>query len=181
MFGIKTLKMQILSLARPNAAIPEAYLHSYFAPIKKRGWESYGVILPNQLKKLYKECNGLPIFSCISIYGIRAHYNRDLSSQFQPFDLKMHSHEQKEFWHPLPDKDGDQRFFFGSHYDGSGLYLIGDKNEVYSVKRKNNIPYCSWPDLKTFFNEEYDRLDTLHNRDGYLIDKSKPIIPTETA
>src|SRR5688572_17356978 len=81
-------------IAHTPRDFPDAYLHSYFAARSNKEWKMYGFELPPQLRELYSECNGLSIFSdAFSIYGIRDHYKRDASAQFQPFDLIEHDSE----------------------------------------------------------------------------------------
>ena len=131
---------------------PEAYLHGYYAPKSKYDWESYDLKLSQSLEPLYRFCNGLSLFlDCLSIFGIRSHYNRDLSAQFQPFDLKSHDKEHREIWHRLPKANTDTRVFFGSYsWDGSGIYATFDDFKIYRVKRDDYKPSNTWIDIETF-------------------------------
>lgn len=158
---------------------PEAYLHGFFAPRTKSDWKEYDFHLPQSLVGLYNGCNGLNLFlDCLSIFGIRSHYSRDASAQFQPFDLKDHDREHRMFHHQLPKGKNDNRVFFGSYrWDGSGIYATFDDLKIHRVERKHTRPKNTWANISAFLLEEYERLELLHSTDGYLIDENAPTTP----
>lgn len=160
---------------------PEAYLHAFFAPITAAAWDTYGLPLPGQLQVLYRECNGLSLFAgSLSIYGIRAHYHRDLSAQFQPFDLASHHSECIRSFHPNAEQQFEEPIFFGSYSrDGSHVLTTPYSPKVFRLLRGNRVPVNSWPDLQTFLMAEYDRLDGHFTRSGYLRDKQLATTPDE--
>ena len=166
-------------IAHTPRDFPEAYLHEFFAPVPESRWQSYGLALPGQLQQLYRECNGLSIFaSSLALYGIRAHYARDLSAQFQPFDLASHHAEAIHTFHRGSPAENNEGIFFGSYYkDGSSLFTTPYAPNVYRVLRHSTSVVNSWPDLATFLQTEYDRLDRLFSRAGYLIDNKTPTTP----
>jgi hypothetical protein len=157
---------------------PEAYLHSFFAPLPLKNWKAY-LKLPSHLTELFSECNGLSLFfDCLSIYGIRQNYRRDLGAQFQPYDLKQHDHEHRTIFHPLSPAQIENRVFFGSYrQDGSGVFTAFDSPKVFRCLRNQNKPVNSWKHLEVFLKQEYDRLEVLHDKSGYLINKKKSTTP----
>lgn len=157
---------------------PEAYLHKYFAPVGWSDWQRYGLVMPEQLVCLYKECNGLDFFlGKLSIYGLRQHFVRDLSAQFQPFDLKDHHKEHRTIYHPLKG-DQDNRIFFGSYLDdGSGVYVYLDSESVFRCLHGSSSPVNSWPNINNFLEIEFDRLASLHGDDGYLLEEDVDTTP----
>ena len=162
---------------------PEAYLHGFFAPVSAARWKAYGLALPGQLQALYRECNGLRIFAdAISIYGIREHYERDFSAQFQPFDLATHHAECIRSFHPGADEQFVEPVFFGSYSrDGSHVLTTPYSPKVYRLLRGSTRSVSEWPDLQAFLNTEYDRLDGLFTRSGYLRDKTLATTPDENS
>jgi hypothetical protein len=162
---------------------PQAYLHSFFAPLPQSAWQSCGLSLPGQLQQLYGECNGLSIFAgSLSLYGIRAHYRRDLSAQFQPFDLATHHSECIHSFHRGSPADSEDGIFFGDYVeDGSHLFTTFYAPQVHRVLRHSSRVGNSWPDLATFLATEFDRIDRLFSREGYLIDEDTPTAPQQTA
>jgi hypothetical protein len=159
----------------------QAYLHSFFAPVPESAWQTYGLPLPGQLQQLYQECNGLSIFAgSISLYGIRAHYERDLSAQFQPFDLATHHSECIHSFHRGSPTDSDGAIFFGGYVeDGSHVFTTSNAPQVHRVLRRSSRIVNSWPDLATFLATEYDRIDHLFTRAGYLNDEDTPTTPQQ--
>jgi hypothetical protein len=162
---------------------PEAYLHSFFAPVPASAWQTYGLSLPGQLQQLYCECNGLSIFAgSLSLYGIRAHYARDSSAQVQTFDLATHHSESSRSFHQGSAADRDDGVFFGSYVeDGSHVFTGPYAPQVFRVLRHSSSIVNSWPDLATFLATEYDRIDRLFSRTGYLIDEETPTTPQQAA
>ena len=158
---------------------PQAYLHSFFAPLPETAWQTYGLSLPGQLQQLYRECNGLSIFAgSISLYGIRAHYARDLSAQFQPFDLATHHSECIHSFHRGSPAESDEGIFFGGYVeDGSDVFTTPYSPQVHRVLRHSSRIVTSWPDLATFLATEYDRIDRLFTRSGYLASENTPTTP----
>jgi len=149
---------------------PEAYLHTFFTPQSRKAWEEYGFRLPPPLQGLYSECNGLSLFhEALVIYGIRKHYNRDDSAQFQPFDLIDHNQEHRGAWHPLADYRSDRRVFFGSYSDGSGIYVEAESPKVHRVIRGKVNPSNEWAHVESFLQSEYDRISNLFTSEGYLL------------
>jgi hypothetical protein len=160
---------------------PQAYLHTLFAPLSAGRWKSCGLSLPGQLQALYIECNGLSLFAgALSIYGMREHYHRDLSAQFQPFDLATHHDECVRSFHPGAEQQfGEPVFFGGYNRDGSHLLTTPYSPVVYRLLRGSTRPVNEWPDLQTFLDTEYDRLDALFTRSGYPREKALPTTPDE--
>lgn len=149
---------------------PEAYLHSIFAARTQQDWQAYGIKLPTSLKELYSECNGLSLFGgAIAIYGIRTSYRRDDSAQYQPFDLITHDQEHRLSWHALPGQAADERVYFGSYDDGSGIYVEAESPKVLRVICGALTPVNEWKSIKNFLEFEYDRISTLFTSDGYLL------------
>ena len=144
---------------------PQAYLHRFFAPRPKSEWETYGFEPTGQFEQLYAECNGLSLFSgALCVYGIRSHYIRDESAQFQPFDLIHHHEEHLRVW-PNPNYSS---VFFGSYcQDGSGVYAETESPIVYRLIRGETKPANEWPDIKTLLESEYERIRKRFNLEGY--------------
>jgi hypothetical protein len=162
---------------------PEAYLHAIYVPLQETKWKEYAIDIPDQLADLYRECNGLSIFSnSLSIYGIRENYQRDLSSaQFQPFDLKQHDKEHRSVWHKLKKKESDDRTFFGSYeWDGSGVYVTKSSEKVFRCFRNESTPRNEWKNIEYFLSSEYARLEMLFTDDGYLKSEENPTTPTDS-
>lgn len=161
---------------------PQAYLHRFFAPVPESAWLAYGPGLTGQLHELYSSCNGLSLFGSLSVWGLRGHYVRDLSAQFQPFDLATHHSECTRIFHRLQDDQEDDRVFFGSYSeDGSAVFTRQASLEIYRVPRGSHKFTNRWPDLNTFLHSEYDRLDTLFTRAGYRADESASTLPEHAA
>ena len=144
---------------------PEAYLHAVYAAKKARVWACYFPNLPDPLEALFWECNGLAIFSELNLWGIRDHYARDLSARFQPFDLLTH-HEEKI--HQL--RSSERRVFFGSFFSAEVAVAVGyESSRVFGYRSKEEKPFTDWPDVPTFLESEFDRLESLHDPSGYPI------------
>lgn len=158
---------------------PQAYLHSFFSPAPGSAWSAYGASLTGQLRDLYSSCNGLCLFAgSLSLWGLRNHHGRDPSAQFQPFDLVTHQGECTRVFHRLPDHQVDDRVFFGGYSeDGSAVFTRPTSLEVYRVPRHSHQFTNRWPDLPTFLHSEYDRIDALFTRAGYLADESASTLP----
>ncbi|NBV24712.1 MAG: hypothetical protein EBS05_22685 [Proteobacteria bacterium] len=174
--GTRTADNGSRLVAHTPRDFPEAYLHAYFAPVSEDRWKACKLVLPAPLQQLYRECNGLYLFAgSLALYGIRAHYKRDDSAQFQPFDLFTHHEEDLlNYRKGLPAG----AIFFGSYVkEGSPIYMTPDDPQVHRVLRRSARVVNSWPDLATFLATEYDRLDRLFSRAGYLLDPKTPTTP----
>jgi hypothetical protein len=157
---------------------PAAYLHKYFAPISSSDWLSYAMSLPEQLVCLYQECNGLDFFlGKLSVYGLRQHFARDLSAQFQPFDLKDHDGEHRTIYHPLKVSPDNRTFFASYLEDGSGVYVHLESEMVFRCLRDSSSPVNTWTNVKDFLETEFDRLASLHCEDGYLLEEDVSTTP----
>ena len=55
--------------------------------------------------------------------------------------------------------------------------MTPDDPQVHRVLRRSARVVNSWPDLATFLATEYDRLDRLFSRAGYLLDPNTPTTP----
>jgi hypothetical protein len=170
-------------LAHTPRDYPEAYLHSFFAPVPEAARQSYGLVVPQQLQQFYRECNGLSIFAdSLSLWGIRAHYNRGLSAQFQPYDLATHHSECIRSFHRVSAAKPDNRIFFGGYgEDGSSVFVTLGTPHIFRVLRGSSQVVNSWPDLATFLTAEYDRIDRLFDRKGYLLNEDTPTSPRQAA
>lgn len=177
--GTKLADDGSLLIAHTPRDYPQAYLHSFFAPVPESAWQTYGLSLPGQLQQLYRECNGISIFAgSISLYGIRAHYERDLSAQFQPFDLATHHSECIHSFRGSSSTDCDDAIFFGSYVeDGSHVFTTPYAPQVHRVLSRSFRVVNTWADLATFLATEYDRIDRLFSRTGYLTVKDTPTTP----
>ncbi|MCW5552991.1 MAG: SMI1/KNR4 family protein [Verrucomicrobiae bacterium] len=165
-------------IAHTPRDFPEAYLHRFFAPRPMKEWETYGLKLLPQIRELYSECNGLSIFGgALEIYGIRAHYRRDDSAQFQPYDLLLQDEEHRCSWHPLVKRSPERRVFFGSFSDGSGIYVEAQNPAVRRVLRGASNPVNEWPDVRSFLEAEFDRMSKLFTPSGYLLQKDLSTAP----
>jgi len=158
---------------------PQAYLHRYFAPVPTSAWDGYPIKLPDQLSSLYAVCNGLSLFGgALSLWGMRAHYSRDSSAQFQPFDLAAHHNEWLQASQRQGVKPRQGTTFFGSYsWDGSGIYVVEGRSDVYRSLKGSPEPVSMWSDLAFFINSEYDRLAGLFSRSGYQFDDNIPTVP----
>ena len=170
--GVKTAADGSRLIAHTPRDFPQAYLHAVFAPASASAWEGYGPQLPAHLQALYRCCNGLMLFGALTLWGVRAHYARDASAQFQPFDLASHHTECVRMLHPLASNEPDQRVFFGNYSDdGAALYTQADSPRVYVVPPDTAEPIASWASVSEFLASEYDRLDAMFTRDGYQRDE----------
>jgi hypothetical protein len=161
---------------------PEAYLHRYFAALPASAWAGFPILLPAHLQDFYRACNGLSIFRSLSLWGLRGHYTRNDSAQFQPFDLLTH-HEE---WCAAARSGGgvvrDGTIFFGSYsWDGSGIYVVGDQPQIHRSAKGSADPLNTWPDLTSFLAVEYDRLAKLFTPEGYAIDPRAPRVPAHAS
>ncbi len=169
--GVKTSADGARLIAHTPRDFPQAYLHAVFAPAPASAWEGYGLRLPEHLQALYGCCNGLMLFGALTLWGVRAHYARDASAQFQPFDLTVHHTECIRTLHPLAAEKADHRVFFGNYSDdGAALYTLADSPRVYVVAPDTSEPFASWASVGEFLESEYDRLDQMFTRDGYQSD-----------
>jgi len=162
---------------------PHAYLHSFFAPAPDSAWERYDLMVPAHLQQLYRECNGLSIFTdSLSLWGLREHHERDMSAQFQPFDLATHHSECVNSFHPRALPGHKNRVFFAGYgEDGSSVFSIPTGPQVFRVLRGSSEVVDSWSDLTAFLTTEYDRIDRLFSRSGYPIDEDMPTTPPKAA
>ncbi len=181
--GTKEVETGSRLVALTPRDFPQAYLHSFFAPAPGSAWPAYGPGLTGQLRDLYSSCNGLCLFSgSLSLWGLRSQYVRDLCAQFQPFDLATHHSECIRVFHRLPDHQEDDRVFFGGYSeDGSAVFTQPTSLEIYRVQRHSHQFTNRWPDLPSFLRSEYDRLDMLFTRSGYLADESASTLPQHVA
>jgi hypothetical protein len=144
---------------------PEAYLHAIFAAKKPREWACYFPNLPEPLEALFWECNGLTIFSELSLWGIRDHYVRNLSARFQPFDLLAHHEEKVCELHP-----SERCVFFGSFFSsGVAVAISYESSRVFGYHPIEKEPIAAWSDIASFLAAEFDRLESLHDESGYPI------------
>jgi hypothetical protein len=152
---------------------PQAYLHRFFAPVPEAALRDYGVPLVGQLRDFYSACNGLSLFAgSLDLWGLRAHYVRDASASFQPFDLALHHGERAGRFN---FSDG---VFFGSYSeDGSAVFARASSLEICRVSSDSRQPLNRWADLPTFLDSEYDRLDKLFTRAGYLAGEEASTLP----
>ena len=161
-------------IAHTPRKFPQAYLHAIFAAKEPVDWASYLTPLPRAVESFYWHCNGLRFFSELSVYGIRSRvYARDESAAFQPFDLLSHHDEQVR-----ARRLSGLLFFGGYRSDGSSVAVSFDSAAVFGYRPKQTEPFFEWPDVVTFLTSEFDRLEAIHDSDGY---PTSSLIPKERA
>ena len=177
--GTKQAESGSRLIAHTPRDFPQAYLHRYFAPVAESDWLAYGIPPVAELRALYSSCNGLSLFAgSLSIWGLRAHYQRDASAQFQPFDLASQHDGFIGALHPSTVSVLDDAIFFGGYSeDGSAIMARTSSPEICRLERGSHRVANRWPDLRTFLRSEYDRLDILFTREGYLADEDVSTLP----
>jgi hypothetical protein len=181
--GTKQAESGSRLIAHTPRDFPQAYLHRFFAPAPETAWQAYGVPPVAQLRALYSACNGLSLFvGSLSLWGLRAHYARDASAQFQPFDLATHHSECASYLPRLSDGQLHDAVFFGGYSeDGSAVMARPSTLEICRVLPDSGRIANRWTDLRTFLESEYDRLDRLFTREGYLVNVNASTLPESSS
>lgn len=157
-------------------------MHDIYEPLDESSIsqleEMIGKPLLPALRTFYGKANGLRIFGGkLSIQGLRHDNTRELTDEgmYQPVSL--------EYGNAMDHPKGYQpemTFFGWYYYDGSMLYARSDDERIFMCpQHAANPTLCEWPDFETFLLSEAERLASLFDNEGRLIDKDIPSIPPE--
>lgn len=165
---------------------PEAWFHQYYVPLVEQEIafieNSLGSSLPNAVKEFYLLTNGMNVFmDSLSIYGLRANYDRSVEGGWQPYDIFDHNtsylyHKEKE---PF-GKCVRLVSIGGYNWDGTdlGFDIEGDNRErIFRYSTESGIPMNSWDNFWEMLYGETKRLAELFDDQGRKIDPDRPTTP----
>ncbi len=156
----------------------EAWLHQSFKGLNEGELKELEVDLttniPEDFRSFLRATNGLNLFSTtISIFGRRKSNSRD-AYNFEPFDIKT----PNLFERP---KDAKKNcLFIGSYnWDGSLIFIeFGETDTVYRCERYSSTNKLnSWINLASMLDSEIDRLSSLFDDQGYVVNDDLPTTP----
>lgn len=154
-----------------------AYLHTIFSPLGEAGIATIenriGTSLPEQYRQFLRLSNGLHLFRVLTLDGLRGNYARAGDESIQPFDLDTaNTHERPQ------DAEDDWIFIGGYGRDGSTLYIDKTHGNVYRCENgKATHRLTVWPDFWSMLTSETERLASLFDDKGELIDKLASVTP----
>jgi hypothetical protein len=145
-----------------------AWMHKIYAPLNDREIHTLqgnlDFELPNDLVQLYKNANGLNLFSDLfSIWGLRTNFNRS-SEIHLPYNLISHSGKARLDFNP-------NWFCFGSSEKNENnlFYDFSKKdNRIYETKRDFPEIIQSWDSLEHFLISEIEKYNALHDETGRM-------------
>ena len=155
---------------------PEAYLNIIFEPASLEVLSNVGakMRMPAPLVELLAEHNGAILFSgALSWYGVVDKgqlLNRTNRFSLPPFNIEA----ENRSW-PPPDRDRLLKIG-GYGFDGSGVCIDRQNLRILVFHRGAEEPYCSWPTLGDWLNNEIRRLSELFDVSGKrLVDESETL------
>jgi len=159
----------------PHVA-PEAWLHTLYAPLNKDEIKSIEDALKQSIHSSYAEflgySNGAKIFSdSISLWGLRANYDRTPDGARQPYDLvalNLKSERPKG----MPD---NVIVIGGYRWDGSKICLFPDGVVVRSIGSTFQ-PKDKWDSVWKMLEIEVARLSKMYDQLGRK--NGQPTIPS---
>lgn len=136
------------------------------------------LVIPIDYQNFLMNCsNGLNLFlGTLSLKGIRENYIRNPINMIQqPFSIVTPNIEER------PRTALENYFFFGSYnIDGSQLYIDTTDNNVYLGKKNTLETIFKWNSFEDFINTEIDRILSLYDNNGNLINEKNSIVPNCT-
>ncbi len=155
----------------------KAYLHTIYSPLTSEEVDTLekqiGMKLPGQLDDFYRECNGLHYFiDTLTFYGLRSRPGRGADAFYQPYDLRTPNIEERI------RGAGDEIIFFAWYdWDGSFVYTKTNDSRIFFCKNDSVTPLKEWSSLRDFLVEETERISSLFDANGRLIDESASTLP----
>ncbi|BDC99592.1 hypothetical protein PEPS_18730 [Persicobacter psychrovividus] len=128
-----------------------------------------GCKFPNSLRLFFQCFNGLMLFNCVSVYGLRKNNERSIDSTWQPFDFIFYNNEEK-----LPGLPNDMVVIGGYRWNGSKLCLNLKTEEVIFSSTDSYKELMKWSSLEEMLGSELNRLSNRHTKEG----KNIPYRPT---
>lgn len=169
--GERKVNNNVLLYGKAPHIGPSAYLHELYPALSKDEIQVLGkcinMKIPAHLVDFYSECNGFNFFcDKLAIYGLR------IQSSFQPYDLMTPNVDER-----LKDADDDMIFIGGYSWDGSRIYTKENDSKIYLCSPKSSRPLKIWESLSIFIAQEAERMPTLFDTNGIIIDASKSTLP----
>lgn len=160
----------------PHVA-PEAWFHQVYAPMTSQeacqlelelGFEPPSIFLDFLMR-----ANGVRVFSGhLYICGLRANFSRRGDAAWQPFSILTPNLDER------PRNAKGTHFFVGGYQpDGSRLYIDLSNLRVYLCSQRSAKPLHDWPSFEVMLESEVQRLSTLFDRQGRLLNPGLPTVP----
>src|SRR5215471_16606469 len=162
---------------------PEAFLNVIFKPAPANVLSDVGarMKMPSPVLEFLRRHNGAMLLSgSLNLYGVVP--KGEPLKRSDPFSLPPFNIEAENRSWPPPDR-GRFLKIGGYGFDGSGVCIDRKSLCIVVFRRGKQEPYCSWPSLDDWLDNEIRRLSELFDSSGrLLVDGSKtlPSPSTET-
>ena len=176
--GSRTLEDGTELIGHVPHVAPEAWLHIIYAPLSQARVEDVSIQIGRPVAKEYQSflqrMNGLSLFSGeLSLFGLRSDFRRTGDAVRQPFSIRTPNTVERP-------RDADEALvFIGSYFDdGSMLYIDPHTSEVHRCSRTSVESLNRWKSFFVFLDSEAERLATLFDVEGRMIDPSVSTAPS---
>jgi len=132
--------------------------------------------MPPPLVDVLAQHNGAMLFSdALSLYGVVR--QGQMLNRSDPFSLPPYNIESENRSWPPPDRD---RFLKigGYGFDGSGVCIDRDYLRVVVFRRREKLPFRSWPSLDAWLTSEINRLSDLFDATGRRLVEESETLPS---
>lgn len=175
--GQRTLPNGTRLIGHVPSVAPEAWFQCIYHPLRieeiKYVEEDVGSPVPVVFSTFLQKCNGLSLFSySLSIYGLRKSFSRTGDAVWQPFSIKTPNIDER------PRYSQPSFFYLGGYrLDGSLLYIDTISHKVFRCKRRTAKPLNQWPTFEVMLESETERLSSLFDNEGHLLNPDQPTTP----
>lgn len=175
--GEERLEDGTLLVGRAPHIAPMAWLHRIYSPLTNEQIkileEQLNLEIPVSYKLFLRVTNGLDVFNCFSLDGMRKSYSRNINDVWQPFDIITPNTIER------PKKAKRNIFYIGgySSEDGARLYLNSDDNSVHLCERWKTKSLYKWNSFDEMLLSEISRLTALFDERGKIINPAEDILP----
>ena len=175
--GEKQLEDGTLLIAKALHIAPMAWLHRIYPPLTNEQIKmlegQLKLEIPNSYKAFLRVTNGLSVFNCFSLYGLRKNYSRTIDDVWQPFDIITPNTVER------PKNAKRSIFYIGgySSEDGAWLYLNSEDDSVHLCERWKTKSLYKWESVDEMLESEISRLIALFNKNGEPLYPDKDILP----
>jgi hypothetical protein len=157
-----------------NPVYEFGWLHLLFAPAAPKGIERLIQLVPIlpefQLYDFFRVLNGMNLFeSNLFLLGTRTHFRPD-NNVVTPWDLDTHHYEE------VYNFRGRKALLVGgSHALPNGIHYVENADKTIDAFDRTDWsrPMYTWPTLDELIVSEVDRLASLYDDEGWLIEETR--------
>lgn len=177
MIGVRVLQDGAKLTGHVPHVAPLAWFHQVFPPLTlgeiQRIEANIEIAIPDVFSAFLQKANGLYIFSGdLYIRGLRRNYSRSIEAVWQPFSILTPNVDER------PRNAKKTHLFIGGYEpDGSQLYIDVSDQSVYRCTQRSVKPLYKWPSFEVMLESEVQRLTTLFDHQGRLLNPKLPTTP----